>query len=70
MAIRLLNELCDGDPRKVTEAIESAEIAIEIDWFSGTGCLLRSEAKDCCLSDLLIAEKRIYNRIKKCGIDL
>ena len=29
MAMRLLNELCDGDPRKVTEAIESAEIAIE-----------------------------------------
>ena len=26
--MRLLNELCDGDPRKVTEAIESAEIAI------------------------------------------
>ncbi len=29
MAMRLLNELCDGDPSKVTEAIEAAEIAIE-----------------------------------------
>ena len=29
MAMRLLNELCDGVPSKVTEAIEAAEIAIE-----------------------------------------
>ncbi len=29
MAMRLLNELCDGDPRKISEAIEAAEIAIE-----------------------------------------
>ena len=68
--MRLLNELCDGDPRKVTEAIESAEIAIGNRLVLWDRVLMRSEARSCCLSDLLIAEKRIYNKIKKCGIDL
>ena len=45
MAMRLLNELCDGDPSKVTEAIEAAEIAMADRLGLWTGCLRRSEAK-------------------------